>query len=223
MTDRYADNSILDEDGNISLTLVREKGNIPYILFRGGRKVTSKKGDKYAHENSAAASNETGAKWLSLPEAKDDYRLVDMCFIDPKNPSRNIGSYVDDQGTSSDRVKTVIYAQGTSSMGYPIKNLRMKFAKSEDYSYSLEPEKKDASGNIVSKALPDVDLFCLKADYMESSSSHNTGFCNLLNNIYGNLKTPSQMFQPDKQIVTAIKGRPIVVFYRETDEDIDTL
>ena len=223
MTERFDDNSILDEDGNISLTLVRQKGNIPYILFRGGRKVTDKKGETYAHENQASASGGTGAKWLSLPEAKDDYRLVDMCFIDPEHPNRNIGSFVDDQGTSSDRIKTVIYAQGTSSMGYPVKNLRMKFAKSAKYSYSLEPEEKDANGNIVTREIPEVDLFCLKADYMESSSSHNTGFCNLLGSIYGNLKTPAQLYQPDKQIVTAIKGKPIVIFYRETDEDLNTL
>lgn len=224
---KYADNQVLNETTReVSLPLVRALGNIPYILFRGGRKVTSKKGDEFAHSSQANANpSTTGGKWLGLPEAKDDYRLVDMCFIDPTDSSKNIGSYANlnesGQQISSNRIKTVIYAQGTSSMGYPVKNLRMKFAKSSKYKYSLEPEKNDKG--VIKPGIPAVDLFCLKADYMESSSSHNTGFCNILNDVYGNLKTPSQLYQPDKQIVTAIKGRPIIIFYQETDEDLDEL
>jgi hypothetical protein len=62
--------------------------------------------------------------------------------------------------------------------------------------------------------LPPVDLFTLKADYMESSGSHNTGAANALNALYEGvgLKTPAQ--ERDPKYVTAIKGRPIVVFYK---------
>ena len=43
----------IDEDTKeVSLPLVQKLNNIPYILFRGGRKVTSKKGDKFAHAQS---------------------------------------------------------------------------------------------------------------------------------------------------------------------------
>jgi hypothetical protein len=60
--------------------------------------------------------------------------------------------------------------------------------------------------------LPPVNLFCLKADYMESSSSNNTGTGNILNALYGTLKTPAQAMDPNH--VTAIMGRPIVCFYK---------
>jgi hypothetical protein len=67
----------------------------------------------------------------------------------------------------------VMYGQGTSSMEYPVKNLRLK------------AKMRDANNNKVKFPVNDcnVDLICLKADYMESSGSHNTGTGNLVYNL----------------------------------------
>ena len=64
-------------------------------------------------------------------------------------------------------------------MEYPVKNLRIYFKKLK---YKLFPEQ------------PGVPLFTLKADYMESSSSHNTGTANVLDKMYKsvNLESPAQ-------------------------------
>jgi hypothetical protein len=66
-----------------------------------------------------------------------------------------------------------MYGQGTSSMEYPVKNLRFK------------AKMKDANDKKIKFPVNDceVDLVCLKADYMESSGSHNTGTGNLVHTL----------------------------------------
>jgi hypothetical protein len=70
-----------------------------------------------------------------------------------------------------------MYGQGTSSMEYPVKNLRFK------------AKMKDSNNNKIKFKVNDcfVDLVCLKADYMESSGSHNTGTGNLVYDLMKNL------------------------------------
>ena len=198
----WADNDILTDEGEISLEKVMKKGNIPYVLMRGGITVDSKKGKNFITPIT------TG-----LPVRKDDYKLVDVCFIDPENPAKNIGSLA-----SEDRKEWVIYAQGTSSMEYPIKNLRSKYARDNiKETYQLFDD------------LPGVDLFCFKVDYMESASAHNTGLGNMLNELYGGIKTPSRLINDtytaadgttkSYDYVTAIKGRPCIIFFKETATD----
>ena len=196
--DRWSDNDILTDDGEISLAQVMKKGNIPYLLMRGGITVDSKKGKNFVTPRT------TG-----LPTSKKDYKLVDVCYIDPEHPEKNIGSL-----NSADRKEWVIYAQGTSSMEYPVKNLRTIYARDNiKETYQLFDD------------LPGVDLFCFKADYMDSSSAHNTGLGNMLNDIYGGIKPPSRLIE-DKDAngnkydyVTAIKGRPCIIFFKETPTD----
>jgi hypothetical protein len=96
-----------------------------------------------------------------------------------------------------------MYAQGTSSMEYPVKNLRLRWKKEEDF-FTVKPD------------LEPVEIICMKADYMESSGSHNTGGGNLMDDLYKrvNLKTPAQEYFSDDNIVTAIKGYPCLIFYR---------
>jgi hypothetical protein len=66
-------------------------------------------------------------------------------------------------------VGAMMYAQGTSSLEYPVKNLRVKCkGKKIKVHPDLEP----------------VKLICFKADYMESSGSHNTGAANFIDAAY---------------------------------------
>jgi hypothetical protein len=64
----------------------------------------------------------------------------------------------------------------------------------------------------------------MKADYMESSGSHNTGSANLIDALYQGvgMKTPGQReFGGDGKptIVTCIKGHPCLIFYSPTGEE----
>jgi hypothetical protein len=65
----------------------------------------------------------------------------------------------------------IMYGQGTSSMEYPVKNLRLRFRKEKDW-YKVRPD------------IANVEIICMKADFMESSGSHNTGAANLIDALY---------------------------------------
>ena len=117
--------------------------------------------------------------------------------------------------------------QGTSSLGYPRKNLRLYTNE------SVETILKDSKGEIVDDGLysfkdgaQPVDCWCLKADYAESSGSHNTGVARLWNKLMYNaqvnnaypLRTAAQAAAASANykydVRTTIDGFPIVLFYR---------
>lgn len=211
-----ADNNITYEDGKINPEKVFHEEymlSVPYLKLVGGTSLNPK--DKWAVSNE---TDENGDLIYRLPEAKKDYRLMSVEFVDPtgqrvgfkesiqlQNPST--GEIVTDAKDAKAGFRVVegcqVYGQGTSSMEYPVKNLRIKF---KEHEVELYPG-----------AYP-VDLICCKADYMESSSSHNTGTANLVDDLYASmgLKTPAQEFYNADNwgydIVTAIKGFPIVIF-----------
>ena len=197
---KWVDNNMIevlgDGDTGISLDKVIELGNIPYMVFYDGRQTSDKKdkgwGKTYPIDPPTDTSEENIVNYAKLPTAKKDFRHVEMYYVDPNNPDNNIP-----EGTIA-----TIYGQGTSSMEYPVKNLRIYFKKLK---YKLFPEQ------------PGVPLFTLKADYMESSSSHNTGTANVLDKMYKsvNLESPAQQYYPENQrVLTAIKGKPIVCFFK---------
>ena len=121
--------------------------------------------------------------------------------------------------------------QGTSSMGYPKKNLRP---------YTGYGEVWDNLGNIMVNGLyafkegsQPVNVWCLKADYAESSGTHNTGIARLWNQVMSNaqidgeykLRTEAQKaalaagYKYD--VRTTVDGFPVNVFYRLTaDSDL---
>lgn len=209
-------NNIVSDSGSISLDLIeREDYNlkIPYILLTGG------------HAGSKSAQYSEADNNYHLPFTKKDYRLMSMEYYDPNDSSKNFVErlhLIDSIGNSTYDINeadssyyadsgVLVYGQGTSSMEYPVKNLRIKLLNSKFQVY------KDGYP---------VNLLCLKADYMESSGSHNTGTGNLLYTLYNNLglKTPAQEFYENLQdedynykYVTAIRGYPTVIFYRPNE------
>ena len=94
-------------------------------------------------------------------------------------------------------------------MEYPVKNLRFKSKlKVNDKKFLFTVNDND------------VDLVCLKVDYMESSGSHNTGTANLVYDLMSNinLESPGQEFYRGLEsynydVVTSIKGHPIIIFW----------
>lgn len=136
--------------------------------------------------------------------------------------------------------------QGTSSMSYPKKNFRIYTKK-----YYSEGKLFDSAGNEVTDRLYSfkrgsipVAVWCLKADYAESSSSHNTGVARLWNDVMKNAKVTfdaSETSSPTNSVSdayalrtnaqvqalannypydvrTCIDGFPIMLFYRPTAE-----
>ena len=137
-------------------------------------------------------------------------------------------------------VKTAyICPQGTSSLSYPIKNLRLYTGTKK------EPDCKmyDADGNQIAggkyafrHGSQPVDCWTLKADYAESSMSHNTGTAKLWNDsmktMKVNLGTHGDVYvcqtraqraalanNYKQDVRTAIDGFPCVVFYQNSIAD----
>jgi hypothetical protein len=119
-----------------------------------------------------------------LPTGKKDYRAVDVKVVYPKNDY--FASYKDYSftnqyadgltmanayGKKPTNGGAIMYAQGTSSMEYPVKNLRLRFKNEKDW-FNVRPD------------IANVEIICMKADYMESSGSHNTGAANFVDALY---------------------------------------
>lgn len=150
--------------------------------------------------------------------------------------------------------------QGTSSMDYPKKNFRFYTQKDSADSTvnNYTTRVYDYQGNeLFGKdrvyAFKDgsqaVSCWCLKADYAESSSTHNTGIARLWNTVmknavidnkigeidsrhyvlqaYPNSTTPCRTLAQhaaiangfDKDVRTTVDGFPIVLFYRRYETD----
>ena len=115
--------------------------------------------------------------------------------------------------------------QGTSSQFYPLKNWKFKSEYKIKNAYGNEVKVKQKfmtnSGESATYSLGEGLLgdkvFCLKADYMESSSTHNTVTANIANDMYS-VQTPAQSADKTGMTRTTIYGRPIVVFYKETED-----
>lgn len=171
-------------------------------------------------------------------------RFFDIVYIDIQNPSKNF------------LVKNAyVTPQGTSSMNYPVKNLRLYTGKKNDageyYSKlyvgsnifkdgspsNLNDENINPETEVDGKRLYafkdgsiPVNCWCLKADFAESSSSHNTGTSRYWNEVLKNagLSTKAQVKAAkhkwgetlkngevrEYDVRTAIDGFPIVVFYQ---------
>lgn len=152
---------------------------------------------------------------------KDEQIIVDIEYYNIQDPSR-----------SFTMKNAAMRPQGTSSMGYPKKNFRIytqKVANTELY---------DSTGTLVEnklysfkdKAQP-VNCWCLKADYAESSGTHNVGIAKLWNDALYNaqidgeykLRTNAQKIALNNKynydVRTTIDGFPILLFYRLQEND----
>lgn len=152
---------------------------------------------------------------------KDTQIVVDIEYINMQDPSK-----------SFKMVNAAMRPQGTSSMGYPKKNFRI-------YTQKLDSTiVYDANGNEIEDKLysfkdgaQPVDCWCLKADYAESSGTHNTGIARLWNEALFNaqidgeykLRTEAQKKALEAgykyDVRTTIDGFPILLFYRPSAND----
>ena len=210
---KYINNSaVLNNENKISIEKIETENinngyilSVPYIKIIGGSGL--KKDDDGYTLNTADTD-------YHLPTAKKDYRLIKKYeFIDPSGIRANqiLESTFKDDGYLNG---LAMYGQGTSSMEYPVKNLRIKAKMKDSNNQKIKFQVNDCS----------VDLICLKADYMESSGSHNTGTGNLVYNLTQamGLKTPGQEYWTKDKVgyntVSAIRGYPVLVFYKSEND-----
>ena len=121
--------------------------------------------------------------------------------------------------------------QGTSSMGYPKKNFRIYTAYGTmwDYLGKIIP---NGLYSFKEKAQP-VNVWCFKADYAESSGTHNTGISRLWNQVMYDARINGEyLLRTEAQKValggggepypydvrTCVDGFPCHIVYRLTEE-----
>ena len=128
-----------------------------------------------------------------LPYFKgDDSIAVKVRYFDPINPAKQFHAR-----------NVQLDVQGTSSQGYPRRNYKLKIKKATDFGKDLDGNSretfmfekwdgieanKDIYFNDSEHKLKKINIgsgnaetkFCLKADYMDSSSSHNTPLANFI-------------------------------------------
>ena len=119
-----------------------------------------------------------------LPPVKGDKKIVDVQYTNKQDETRNFIAN-----------SITIDIQGTSSQYYPKKNYKIKLSDK----YKLRENSVEGK------------VFCLKADYMESSHSHNTGMAKIVHGMYSEY-VPTQT--ATNGVRTTIDGFPIALFHR---------
>ena len=164
---------------------------------------------------------------------KNTQIIVDIEYTNMQDPTRNFRM----EGAA-------MRPQGTSSMGYPKKNFRIYSRKVDSTKvYDYEGKLIDNKLYAFKNGAQPVDCWCLKADYAESSGTHNTGIARLWNKAlydarvtysFGDrdernivdepvLRTKAQQIAADNgypyDVRTTIDGFPILLFYRLSSQD----
>ena len=160
--------------------------------------------------------------------------LVDIDFTNEQDPTKNFRM-----------TNAALRIQGTSSLAYPRKNFR--FYTQKEASTMVY----DANGKVIQNKLysfkdgaQPVDCWCLKADFAESSGTHNTAIARLWNKaMYGaiiqhknvlGVETNGYALRTNAQVAalsagypydvrTTIDGFPIVLFYKKNASDTDLI
>lgn len=214
----YTENLITDSlTEDIDLALIENQNEegilqIPYVKITGGYKAGKDFSmAEYVDEKTTVAA---------LPTQKKDYRAIDIEVHYPKgndyfkeykdfalkstyeDPNLDVTNAFGQTAITG----AIMYAQGTSSLEYPVKNLRIKLKGDK---IRVRPD------------ISPVNLICFKADYMESAGSNNTGGANYIDSTYNaiGIQTPGQREFTDETIVTCIKGHPCIIFWSQTGEE----
>lgn len=152
---------------------------------------------------------------------KDTQIVVDVEYTNLQDPTR-----------SFKMTNAAMRPQGTSSMLYPKKNFRLytqKLAQTKVYD-SAGKEIEDKLYSFKEGAVP-VNCWCMKADFAESSGTHNTGVARLWQDVLYNATVDGEyVFRTEAQnkaiangypydVRTTIDGYPILMFYRRTKND----
>ena len=222
----YSKNNIYDENGKIDITKLNQQ--LPVMIFY---QIKDRKGQQQGELH----------KGLEL-EFSDKGKTIwmDIEYNDLSDPEGKFDFYWKNAG---------VRPQGTSSMKYPKKNYRIytqrdsenkdlgvteiyvgdeykKYKK--DPSTATSPTKKQRKYQFKDGAAK-VKCWCLKADFAESSGTHNTGVAKYWNQVLtgSGFKTNAQLIAESEEyeydVRTTVDGFPIALFYKPLDGDIQFL
>lgn len=207
---KYGENDVLDQNGEISVDSLPT--GLPYII------ITGQQANGVPTVLQAAVNNNKSTK----------YDIDEALYVDKSDPSQNFRL-----------VGGSISLQGTSSLAYPTKNYRLYLKNSSKAAGQLYLgcDAQGVGGTLQSSAkysfrkgsgdqkqAAPVDCWCFKADYAESSSSHNTGMAKMVQRVLsaaGEL-TPVQRHVSagyPYEVRTTVDGFPCMLFYRGTTDD----
>ena len=150
---------------------------------------------------------------------KNTQITVDIDYYNLQDPSR-----------SFTMKRAAMRPQGTSSMLYPKKNFRFYTRKLANTVLTVNGKESEDNLYAFRQGAQPVDCWCLKADFAESSGTHNTGIARLWNEVLFNSMLDGQyVFRTGAQkaalangypydVRTAIDGFPVLLFYRRTSD-----
>lgn len=271
MLSLYNKNNVINTQGEITPDAIEALGNIPILIFVGRTvesELASGDGNQDGYDGPngylAGKVGSNSTNWYgTLEQTTDKKKNIDMdvIYYNPLDKSKNfkfVKAYITPQGTSS------MYYPKKNYRIYTQKNddTRMFLSKSKDDVLTLEMMLKSNFGESendrryeVHRGVKNkkkrvysfkdnaqaVKCWCLKADFAETSSSHNTGIARLwgetLKNStvtlnkreYNVFKTNAQTTIEQKynnnangdmpDIRTTIDGFPIVVFGKKSYGD----
>lgn len=121
-----------------------------------------------------------------LPQSKGDKKKAVIDFVDLQRPQLSFNE------------SCTIDVQGTSSQYYVRKNYKLKFSEEITFDESQLPAK----------------VYTMKADYAESTGTHNTQNANYIHTLYTS-PTPPQEIEP--KVRTTIYGYPVVIFHQANE------
>ena len=141
----------------------------------------------------------------------------------------SVADYYEMHAPSFQAIQAWVNVQGTSSQGYPRRNYKIKFKKSTSFKMHKGPFENLQASDDKNKSISKIKLddpigenaVTWKADYMESSGTHNTGFTSYVKTLYS--KHPLQDYYADAEIEnlqylrTTIYGFPMMVFQEHQD------
>ena len=137
-----------------------------------------------------------------LPTFKGDKKIVTLIYEDKQNPAR------------SWRAENVLIdVQGTSSQFYPRKNFKVICRNGFIMTATGETV---AKISIREGAIP-VDTFCFKADFAESSGTHNTGMAKIIDRVLRSMNYLVPPQRSDARVRTTVDGDPFTIFHRSTE------
>jgi len=199
-------NNTTDSDGNIAI-------NHDTLLNRGRGILTIIRSTDTIADGAAAGSGTGLSQMFRCKDKKENFK-ADLVKWEP--PLDGNGNPIGD-GFEARNIRMRI--QGTSSVKYPYKNLRIYLTTQQgDAARSLAIGGVDVTdsaggyplrgaGNSIEQA-----VICAKTDFVDSSLVMNTGGAHLFNNIMHqlNLDTPPQQY--DARVRQAIDGLPCDVY-----------
>lgn len=165
-----------------------------------------------------------------------------ICSIEFVNPALDYAlakgeineSYYKKHAPSFTADEVTINVQGTSSQKYPRKNFKGKFKKAKNWQCREKSVNDLVGDKSLSKFYMDDNIaektICWKADYMDSSSCHNTGFASYVQELYWNhpldyyegtnvpaANKDGQLGEYRKKYRTSLYGFPVLVFHQKSD------